>query len=150
MKGARGCCVALANPEGHMQGTCDHKTSSASPEVSKRVRPQCVLLLGAALGLIGCAASTPRADPQSGTRPVAATNAVVEFVAKTSAGQPMSTVGDPAVKVQVVSEYYAASGRPCKQYLLTAQNGASRSHLACGGDQGWTEVRPLILGEGSA
>ena len=103
-----------------------------------------LLIVCAAACACGCAATAQapasgRWTPEAPAK-AAASSSVLDFVSRTAPGQP----ADPALRVQVVSDYHAASGRQCKQYLVTDDKGASRSHVACRTEQGWTEVRPLI------
>jgi hypothetical protein len=103
-------------------------------------------VLWLAIALAGCADLTPRAYSKPAPLPAATPSALVELVGKTAPGQPVIS-GESSV--QVVREYHAASGRSCKQYVVTDAKG-STGHLACRGEQGWLEVRPLILEGGSA
>ena len=113
-----------------------------------RVIPQ-LWLSSALIALVcvgGCAhaPATPVAEAAALQRS-STTTSIVDFVSKAEVGQSAPV---DQVTVQVVSAYAAASGRTCRQYLVTEAGGKSRPHLACSSDQGWVEVRPLIA-EGS-
>jgi hypothetical protein len=47
------------------------------------------------------------------------------------------------LKVRVVRIYSAASGRPCREYLVINQRGDQSSRVACANGDRWVEARPL-------
>lgn len=106
-------------------------------------------LLCAAVALSGCAGAQTRAAAPSPALYTTPTS-IATFVAKAPLGEAVAMPADaehPAVKVQVISAYHAASGRSCRQYLLIDQVGRGQPHLACDVGQGWADVRPLVLDE---
>jgi len=118
---------------------------------------QAFLTHAGALIALACAAGCAQvpAKPAAETAAMqrsSATTSIVDYVSKADVGQSSSVApadGQQAVTVRVISAYAAASGRTCRQYVVTEAGGKSRPHLACSGDQGWVEVRPLIVGEGT-
>jgi len=47
------------------------------------------------------------------------------------------------LKLQVVRSYYAASGRPCREFLVTNASGAVTPRVACESEGRWLQARPL-------
>jgi len=63
---------------------------------------------------------------------------------------PMSidqTFKEPAtgelLRIRVLRAYAAASGRSCRQYLVTEESGAQSYRVACESGDHWVEARPL-------
>jgi len=101
------------------------------------------VLIGAAALLAACATTTPRGvvTPDASHAP-ATPASVLEFVRGASVGQSADIAGE---HVQVVGTYWSATGRDCRQY-----SASGKLHVACGNGNAWSEVRPLIAGDGVA
>lgn len=109
---------------------------------------------GAAGGLFGPGPEGGAAAP--GDAPAAAVAAaaadpVVAFAARAAPGAETSLVlpesGRP-VRVRLLRDYAAASGRPCREVIVSSGLG-DRSRVLCRDAQlGWVEARPLLRGGG--
>ena len=125
--------------------------------------PQCLAAGLAALGLAsilgGCENLSQAGQGTSASIPTVSearpsfTKEVVDFVAAAPVGGAETltdTASRQTVSVRVVSSYDAATGRPCRQYVVTEAENRTRSNLACAGEKGWVQVRPLVQGTGDA
>ena len=53
------------------------------------------------------------------------------------------------LKVMVVRAYEAASGRPCREYVVTDAMGHQQAQVACRSGDHWINARPLRLNSSS-
>ncbi len=87
------------------------------------------------------AATSTKASP-------AATDPLLRLVAtmpiRTSQGFREPATGE-MLKIEVVRAYDAASGRLCREYVVTYPQGGARQGLACRTGEGWQSARPLRL-----
>jgi hypothetical protein len=116
-----------------------------------------VLVAGLAASLVGCSTITswqsqPAAPKTASTRggqtppPVENSSPLLRLVGT----MPVSidqTFREPAtgelLKIRVVRSYAAASGRECREYVVTYQSGDGWSRVACTSGDRWVDARPL-------
>jgi hypothetical protein len=106
----------------------------------------------AAASLVACSGGsssqqTPAAQVQSSPAAVQATgDPLVRLVASMSLNtdqQFREPVTGQVLKVELVRAYDAASGRPCREYMVTDEKGVQQQGVACRiGDQ-WVRAHPL-------
>jgi len=120
---------------------------------------RCLVVGVAAISLASCSGSSSHGPSKTGdavptTPKLAAAGDASDPLLRLIATMPVRTgqgFREPAtgemLKVEVVRAYDAASGRNCREYVVTDTNGVLRQGVACRDGDKWVAARPLRLDE---
>lgn len=104
-----------------------------------------VLHLLLLLSLVGCGSMADRA-PTSASEPMRILDPVVAFAADPSVnGEAQVVLPDTgeSVRLRLVRQYAAASGRECREVRVAYRSG-EQNRLFCRAGTGWIEARQLV------
>ncbi len=119
--------------------------------------PSAVLVASLAASLVGCSTITswqsqpaaPKTASAGGreTPPPAENSSPLLRLVGTMPVSIDQTFREPAtgelLRIRVVRSYSAASGRECREYVVTYQSGDGSSRVACVSGDRWVDARPL-------
>ena len=115
-----------------------------SGEFQRRLLPMMVLLLSGII-LAGCGAMNAE-QPSATPEPMRILDPVAAFAADPPAGgegRVFLADTDEMVRLRLMRQYAAASGRECREVRLS-HRGGDQNRLYCRAGTGWIEARPLL------